>query len=640
MSDLPLHKIHDTLPPGVDTFDVFIAGSGPIGATYARLLVDQGYHVCMVETGDQGTRIPAAHKKNEIEYKKDIDRFVRVIQGALSIASVPSSTANMVLSDPSSWRAEDPNAPINAMGSNPRQKVHNNLPGEAVTRCVGGMSTHWTCSTPEFLAGLERPKFCDDEKTDSAEWKALYECARRMIGTSDTQFDQSIRHNVVLKALQAAYPDRGVKPLPLACHTTEDDIEWHAADNIYGDMFTNPNKMNGDGTRRGVFKLLPNTLCTKLHLAGQTLPTDPDPEQIYVAEVRDLKAMLQHQKSSDFHIRAKIFVLAAGAIGTPQILANSGFGGTRETDKPQLIPRLGFGITEQPMTFCQVVLRQNLVRKFLIASSQCANDSVKVEDIANLSDKPDWWKEAVTKHKKDHPNDSLPIPFMDKEPQVTIPVSAERPWHVQVHRDAFSYGEVGPLVDARVVVDLRFFGMQKSVPENRIIFETDVRDAYGMPQPTFEYQPTQEHAAEATRMMNDMTDVANKLGGYLPGAGPQFMAPGLALHLGGSIRVGNDPNTTVANYHSQVWGFNNLYVAGNGLIPTPFAANPTLTSMCFAIRAAQKIHTQLSKTPRTMPPAPEHKMERTPESWFKWAKDRSDPNFPKHEKEPYEVISF
>jgi hypothetical protein len=45
--------------------------------------------------------------------------------------------------------------------------------------------------------------------------------------------------------------------------------------------------------------------------------------------------------------------------------------------------------------------------------------------------------------------------------------------------------------------------MQDGVLENRIIFEDDVEDMYGMPQPTFNYKPTTECARETTRMMNE-----------------------------------------------------------------------------------------------------------------------------------------
>ncbi|KAJ8082442.1 hypothetical protein PM082_008297 [Marasmius tenuissimus] len=637
MSDLLTHRIHKDLD--VKQFDVCIAGSGPIGAAVARQLVDNGRSVVMVEIGDQDTRIPGAHKKNEIEFQKDIDRFVKVIQGVLSTVSIPVSSTVMPTLDPSAWTAEDPKKQIISNGRNPFQAEHNHLGAQAVTRGVGGMSTHWTCATPEFLKRnkndgnkeYERPVIFTDTVEDDAEWKTLYDAARSIIGTSETEYDESVRHNIVLKALQDAYPNRGIKALPLACHRLAEGspyVQWHAADNVFGDMFEKPDKKNAKGVQRGKFALLTNTRVTKLHLK----PSGNTPS-IALAEVKDLLSdrLTPDSPETNYAINAKTFVVAAGAVATPQILANSGFGGYREQSKiddkagrhAPLIPNLALRITEQPMAFCQIVLRKELI-----------------DDAGNTENKPKWWKDAVEKHKQNHRNDPLPIPFQDGEPQVTIPASYERPWHTQIHRDAFSYGEAGPRVDSRVVVDLRFFGRQHGVTKNKMIFENTHVDAYGMPQPTFEYEPSREYALETSRMMNDMTDVANKLGGYLPGSYPQFMTPGLALHLAGTTRVGrgDQKGETVADYNSQVWEFDNLYVGGNGLIPTAFGANPTLTSICLAIRAAYKINKDLDG--QAAPPDSSTPLQKTPDDWVKWTKDESDPNFPNHRKlrEPHRRV--
>jgi hypothetical protein len=45
--------------------------------------------------------------------------------------------------------------------------------------------------------------------------------------------------------------------------------------------------------------------------------------------------------------------------------------------------------------------------------------------------------------------------------------------------------------------------MQEGVPENKMMFQKGLKDAYGMPQPTFEYTPTAKHAEETQRMMNE-----------------------------------------------------------------------------------------------------------------------------------------
>ena len=57
--------------------------------------------------------------------------------------------------------------------------------------------------------------------------------------------------------------------------------------------------------------------------------------------------------------------------------------------------------------------------------------------------------------------------------QCWIPVSEDRPWHCQIHRDAFSYGQVAPNVDTRLVVDLCWFGIATPQRENCHILGQD-----------------------------------------------------------------------------------------------------------------------------------------------------------------------
>jgi pyranose oxidase len=283
-------------------------------------------------------------------------------------------------------------------GQNPNQDPTVNLDNAAATRTVGGMAQHWTCCTPEPHVDLERPKTFGD-----AEWKALFKEARELINTpvdingAGTQFENSIRQQLVKRTLQDAYQaeKRAFKSMPLACQRSIDNpdwVQWSSSSTIFGQI-TSGNKL---------FRLWPENQCIKVLRDSAT-------GDIKGAIVEDLR--LKKKKL----IMAKRYVICAGAVLTPQILFNSGF----KQHLPALVHKLPFPnpqniptanllqgryMTEQTMTFCQIVLKKSLI------------DSIK-EDPWKLG-----WAEKSRSYQRKYPFDPIPIPVNDPDPQVSTPM--------------------------------------------------------------------------------------------------------------------------------------------------------------------------------------------------------------------------
>jgi pyranose oxidase len=346
----------------------------------------------------------------------------------------------------------------------------------------------------------------------------------------------------VREALQGEYtelPDPyGVRNLPLAVERRADNpdyVHWSGADTVLGPL--------ADGDHDGRFELRPQHLCRRLVRSA-------DGSRVEYAEIQNLAEW------RSIRVEAEHFIVACGAVLTPQLLFASHI-------RPE---PLGRYLTEQPVSFCQIVLHQDIV-------DQIPTDS--------------RFADRVTEHHKRVPEDPVPIPQNDPEPNVWIPVSEGRPWHCQVHRDAFHYGEVAPNVDTRLVVDLRWFGIVEPREDNQVRFSDRTTDGFDMPQPTFDFRMGKQDRSSQHAMMRDMLRAASTLGGFLPGSEPQFVEPGLPLHITGTTRMGDNAETSVVDTNSRVWGVDNLYLGGNNVIPRGTASNPTLTSVALALRAAR-----------------------------------------------------
>lgn len=194
------------------------------------------------------------------------------------------------------------------------------------------MGTHWTCCTPRQNAQLERSTLFTEE-----EWQSLYSDAEKLFRTNNTSFDESIRQQLVKRTLEAAFPDRNILSMPLACKRSEDNqdfVEWTCSATILGDL-------SEAGKYNHLFRIWPNTQCIQL---GRE---NGGKRKVVAALVKDI---LTGKRSV---IRAKKYVICAGAVLTPGLLFNSQFT-TKEL--PALVSS-NVSIMIPNMTDCKIKIR-------------------------------------------------------------------------------------------------------------------------------------------------------------------------------------------------------------------------------------------------------------------------------------------
>jgi len=168
------------------------------------------------------------------------------------------------------------------------------------------------------------------------------------------------------------------------------------------------------------------------------------------------------------------------------------------------------------------------------------------------------------------------VPFSDARPmQGGIMALAGSPYALALGDDAMA---------ARLGV-LAWYGAKDIRFEDAVEFSETETDFYGMPKMSIHYAHTDRDRETLAMMRENSIRSAARIGTLTEE--PALAAGGSSLHYQGTVRMGpSDDGSSVCDERLRVWGVENLYVGGNGVIPTSTAANPTLTTVALAWRAA------------------------------------------------------
>ena len=88
----------------VEHVDVLIIGSGPLGCTFAKKILEETpFSVLVIDIGSKLTEIPGENLKNSALFKNDVNRFTGIVQAHQQLLSVPSSDADDSTLDPNGF---------------------------------------------------------------------------------------------------------------------------------------------------------------------------------------------------------------------------------------------------------------------------------------------------------------------------------------------------------------------------------------------------------------------------------------------------------------------------------------------------------------------------------------------------------
>ncbi len=361
------------------------------------------------------------------------------------------------------------------------------------------------------------------------EWEAMLAVARRLLAVSTNTFPRTRQSEAILSGLTAAYPElpagRRPQTMPLGCEVRPDGSRY----------WTGADVVLGDLPDSPRFELRPSTLCRAL---------DAGAEHVRGALLEDLET------GDRYEVAAHAVVVAGDSLRTPQLLWASGI-------RPAA---LGRHLNDHSESILGVRLDERLVQQAGKREPGLPDGRRADEDML------------------------LGV--------LWVPFSEEHPFHGQVMHLDLAPIEIAPEAARNdQVVGLGWFVPKDVRSDDRVCFSDEDVDGYGMPAISTRYELTDRDRDAIDASKADIMRAAAALGELMPDTPePKLLPPGASLHYQGTVRMGEtDDRESVCDPVLRVWGFQNLFVGGNGTIPTATAGNPTLTSVALASRASDAV---------------------------------------------------
>ncbi len=314
------------------------------------------------------------------------------------------------------------------------------------------------------------------------------------------------------------------------------------------------------------------SLCHHATVCG--LETDAGGKKVVAAKLARLSG-------TQFRARAKIFVLAAGAIENARLLLLSD--GSRSTAPGNRHGWVGRCFMEH--------LRDYALR-FIPRSPELFSrarfyDVHSAPDGSIIGGRIALAESAVRNH-------SLPNASVTLFPRLkTWPFSgrlARRLWRLARRRPTMGYGwsrvdDLSLRCDAfQLLVNFE----QKPDPENRVVLARR-RDFFGVPRAElhWRWRAEEQAALEKLRRLLAAGFEASVLGRVEIRSGEK--PDPNAHHHAGTTRMHEDPRYGVVDGDGRVHETDNLYITGGSVFPSAGFANPTLTIVALALRLADHL---------------------------------------------------